>query len=155
MKCFNKFYRFGSEIKPKAALYSWGIIFFIALANLYKGNSLISILTLVETFMVAFLVALVEYFAFKNYEVVSIGIRKRNTIIWALLTNVIIIGFSIIFSWFPDLTIFIKIILLLVLQCGIVAMRYSIYVVNMVDSKELNSALENFQSKNNVNMKRD
>ncbi|MGL5380270.1 hypothetical protein [Clostridium sp.] len=145
MEMFNKFYRFGSEVKPKASLYSLGIVFFIAIVNLIFGITTISIFTLLETFIISLLIALLEYYFFHNYEDLSRKKNKTNTIIWAILSNLIVISSAVIFSWFPILPLLGNILLIIILNISIVAMRYSIYVVNLVDTKNLNSKLQKFQ----------
>ncbi|MGL5150832.1 MAG: hypothetical protein ACRC7N_09720 [Clostridium sp.] len=147
MEMFNKFYRFGSEIKPKASLYCLGIVFFIAIVNLFFGTTTISIFTLFETFIIAFLVALIEYYFFHNYDELSKEKKKTNTALWAILSNIIIISSAVVFSWFPSLPLWGNLLLIFVLECAVVAMRYSIYVVNLVDTKDLNSKLERFKNK--------
>ncbi|MEG0371771.1 MAG: hypothetical protein RR645_05705 [Clostridium sp.] len=148
MEMFNKFYRFGSVVKPKASLYCLAIVFFIAITNFCFGITTISILTLIQTFIVSLVVALIEYFSFKNYDELSNKKKKTNTIIWAILTNLIIISLSIVFSWFPLLPLWAVVILIIVLEISIIAMRYSIYVVNLVDTKNLNNKLQRYQQDN-------
>jgi hypothetical protein len=145
---FNKFYRFGSDVKPKASLYCLGIVFFISIINLCFDITMISILTLFQTFIVSLSVALIEYFSFNNYDVLSKEKKRTNTIIWAILTNIIIISSSIIFKWFSPLPLWAVIVLLIILEGSIIAMRYSIYIVNLTDTKNLNTKLKKYQRDN-------
>lgn len=145
MNMFNKFYRFGSELKPKASLYCLGIVFFICITNLFFHITTVDILTLLETFVVSLIVAFIEYFYFNSYDELSKENKKTNTIIWAILTNIIIVLSAILFKWFPPLPLWAVITLLVVLECAIVAMRYSIYIVNLADTKDLNSRLKKYQ----------
>lgn len=148
MEMFNKFYRFGSEIKPKASLYCLGIVFFISIVNFLFGTTTISIFTLLQSFFISLLVSLIEYFFFHNYEGLSKKKKKTNTIIWTILTNIIVISAAVLFSWFPTLPLWGTLFLVLILEFSIVAIRYSIYVVNLLDTKDLNFKLQKFQSKN-------
>ncbi|MEG0708535.1 MAG: hypothetical protein RR427_12080, partial [Cellulosilyticaceae bacterium] len=89
---------------------------------------------------------------FKNYDELPKERKKTNTIIWAILANILIILSSTLFKWFPPLPLWGIIILLIVLECALIAMRYSIYIVNLSDTKALNNKLQKFQkdiSKNN------
>lgn len=148
MDIFNKFYKFGSEVKPKASLYCLGIVFFISIVNLCFNVTTINILTLVQTFIISLIVSLIEYFCFNNYDELSKEKKKTNTIIWAILTNIIIISSSIIFKWFPPLSLWAIITLLVILECSIIAMRYSIYIVNLSDTKDLNNNLKKYKKNN-------
>lgn len=145
MNTFNKFYKFGSEVKPKAALYCFGIVFFIAIANLCFDILTVDILTLLQVFIVSMIVAIIEYISFNNYDELSNEKKKINTIIWAILTNIIIIVSAIMFKWFPPLPLWAVLGALFILEAGIIAMRYSIYVVNIADTKDLNIKLKKFQ----------
>ncbi|NEU03723.1 hypothetical protein [Clostridium senegalense] len=148
MNTFNKFYKFGSQVKPKMALYSLGIVFFISVVNLIKGVTTVSIFTLLETCIVAFIVALIEHFSFKNYDILSKDKKRKNTILWTVVTNILIVGAAIIFKWFPIIEPWLGVLLFIILQCAIIAMRYSIYVMNLVDTNDLNNKLKKYQSTN-------
>lgn len=148
MSIFNKIYKFGSTIKPKASLYCLGIIFFIGFSNLCFSISTIDILTLVQCFLISLLIAVIEYIYFDNYDELSPKKKKRNTINWAILTNIFIISSSVLFKWFPPLPLWATIVLLIALQLAIVAMRYSIYIVNLSDTTDLNNKLKKYQDNN-------
>lgn len=145
MNLFNKFYKFGSDVKPKASLYSLALVLFISITNLFNRIVYVKILTLVECFFIALAVALIEYFLFNNYDELSKEKKTSNTIVWAILTNIILIASSIIFNLFPPLPIWGYVILVIVLQISLIAMRYSIYVVNLSDTEELNNKLKKYQ----------
>ncbi|WP_053955023.1 hypothetical protein [Inediibacterium massiliense] len=145
MNMFNRFYRFGSVVKPKASLYCLGIVFFISITNLCFDITTIHILTLLQTFVVSMVIALIEYFSFNNYDELSKEKKKTNTIIWAILTNIIIVSSSIIFKWFPTLPLWTIIVLFIILEISIISMRYSIYIINLADTKDLNSKLQKYQ----------
>lgn len=139
MNLFNKFYKFSSDVKPKASLYSLALVLFISIANLFNRIVYVKILTLVECFFISLAIALVEYCLFNNYDELSKEKKTSNTIVWAILTNIIVIVSSIIFNLFPPLPIWGYVILVIVLEISLIAMRYSIYVVNLSDTEELNN----------------
>lgn len=105
------------------------------------GNRIVyvKILTLVECFFISLAIALVEYCLFNNYDELSKEKKTSNTIVWAILTNIIVIASSIIFNLFPPLPIWGYALLVIVLEISLIAMRYSIYVVNLSDTEELNN----------------
>ena len=145
MNLFNKFYKFGSDVKPKASLYSLALVLFISVANLFNGIVYVKILTLLECFFIALVIALIEYFLFNNYDELSKEKKTSNTIIWAILTNIIVITSSVIFNLFPPLPLWGYIILIAVLEISLIAMKYSIYVVNLSDTEDLNNKLKKYQ----------
>lgn len=145
MNMFNKFYKYGSEIKAKAALYCLAIVFFISIANLCSGIITVNIITLLQAFIASGIVAIVEHLSFRNYDELSSEKKKTNTAIWAIVTNVIFIGSSVVFAWFPALPVWAIVVLLIVLEGGIIAMRYMIYIVNVADTLDLNKKLQKYQ----------
>lgn len=72
-------------------------------------------------------------------------LKKKNTIIWAVLSNIIIIFSAVIFDWFPSITVSVSVLLLVILEISIIAMRYSIYIVNLTDTNDLNAKLQKYQ----------
>ncbi len=145
MEMFNKIYKFGSIVKPKASLYCLGIIFFIYIYNLFNDIYSVNILIILETFIASIIIALIEYYYFNNYDELSDVKRKKNTIIWAVLSNIIIIFSAVIFDWFPSITVSVSVLLLVILEISIIAMHYSIYIVNLTDTNDLNDKLQKYQ----------
>ena len=62
-----------------------------------------------------------------------------------VLSNIIIIFSAVIFDWFPSITVSVSVLLLVILEISIIAMRYSIYIVNLTDTNDLNAKLQKYQ----------
>lgn len=144
---FNNFYKLGTTIKLKASLYTIGILFFVCICNLFLGNTSVNIFNIFEIFIVSFIVAIIEFACFYNYDDLDKKTRNRNTAIWAISANILFISSAFIFNWFIGIKPWAVFLLLLVLEGGLLALRYSIYLINKADTKSLNEGLKKFQDK--------
>ncbi|GAA0070894.1 hypothetical protein UT300003_24180 [Clostridium sardiniense] len=145
---FNDFYKLGTTIKLKASLYTIGILFFVCICNLFLGSTSVNIFNIFEIFIVSFIVAIIEFACFYNYDDLDKRTQNRNTAVWALLANILFISSAFIFNWFVGITPWAAFLLLFILEAGLIALRYSIYVITKADTKNLNEGLKKFQNKN-------
>lgn len=143
---FNAFYKFGTIIKQKAALYTLAIVFTISICNFLMGTDTVQILHLLEAFVISFIGALIEYAFFHDYENLTPSRRRQYTFIWFILLNVLAIGSANLFNWYVGVPMWGIALLLFILESGLLALRYSIYVINALDTKVLNEDLKHFQN---------
>ena len=74
-------------------------------------------------------------------------LKERKTLLFGVvLSNIIIIFSAVIFDWFPFITVSVSVLLLVILEISIIAMRYSIYIVNLTDTNDLNAKLQNIKN---------
>lgn len=147
MKTFNDLFKFGIDIKPKASLYCIGLLFIICGANLLFGFETLSIYMIFQMMIISVMISLVEYFLFLNYENLSHKKKNKNTLIWALFINIIVLGGGWYFDWISHLPLAVIITLVMMLEISLIAFRYSIYIVNIYETKDLNEKLKNYQKK--------
>lgn len=143
---FNDFFKFGTDVKSRAGLYSLMIIFFTSVGNLFLGIQTLSIYLILESFVVCILISLIEYFLFLHYEELSSHKKNLYTVIWAISANIILIFAAIAFNWYRHYPTWLMITLLIVMEIALIFFRYSIYAKNYYDTKQLNEKLYKFQN---------
>lgn len=146
---FNRFYKFGTIVKQKAALFTIAILFTLCVYNLWLGIDTIQIIHAIQAFIISGIVAFIEYGLFHNYEDLNSSCKKKNTLIWFVVANFIFIGSAVLFNWYSNIPVWGSVVLLFILESGLIALRYSIYVMNELDSKALNKNLKTYQDKSN------
>lgn len=147
MKTFEDLFKIGIDIKARASLYCIGLLFVIGGANLICGFDTLNIYIIFQMMIVSVMISLVEYFLFLNYDELSHNKKTRNTFIWALFTNIMIIGCGWYFNWISHLPLFIMITLIIMFEIALIAFRYSLYIINIYETKDLNEKLKNYQKK--------
>ena len=143
----KELFRFSNQIKPKASLYFAGFLAIFGVANLALGYKVISIITLFQMMLVALFIALIEHYLFLNYDELSPIQKKSHTVIWAVATNILIIGGAIVFQWAIHFPAWMIGILILMVEISLVFFRYSVYLKNLYDTKMLNEKLQKYQQK--------
>ena len=71
----------------------------------------------------------------------------RRTAVWAVLGNVIFIGCAWGLGWFPGVPVWGAALLLALLEAGLLAMWYALWLELQADTRRLNDSLRRFQAK--------
>ncbi|MEG0365213.1 MAG: hypothetical protein RR585_00150 [Coprobacillus sp.] len=146
MNIFNDLFKFGMDIKSKAGLYCVGLLFIISGVNLLFGFETISIYIIFEMMFICVFVSLIEYCLFRKYDDLSRHKKNINTLIWAVLTNILVLGSGWYFNWVSHLPLTVNITLIIMFEIALIAFRYGIYIVNQYETKDLNKKLKSYQN---------
>jgi len=144
MKVFNKFYLWAANMKYHMAIYTIAAIFVKSLANLIMGEFSVEILTMLQMLFVSLAFACVESILFPlGKEWCVTGWRVA---VWAILANVLYVGAAFFFRWFQGVPLWCGSMLIFILECGLFAMWYALWLENKQDNQCLNCNLKEFQN---------
>lgn len=144
MKRFNKFYLWGANVKFHMAIYTIAALFVKSIANLIQGITSVEILTMVQMLFVSLAFACAESILFpQGKEWCATGWRVAA---WAILANVLYVGAAFFFRWFPGIPLWCGSMLIFILECGLFAMWYALWLENKQDNQCLNCNLKEFQN---------
>ena len=144
MKRFNKFYLWGANVKFHMAIYTIAALFVKSIANLIQGITSVEILTMVQMLFVSLAFACVESILFpQGKEWCATGWRVAA---WAILANVLYVGAAFFFRWFQGTPLWCGSMLIFILECGLFATWYALWLENKQDNQCLNCNLKEFQN---------
>lgn len=142
---YRRFYRWGLEMKYDMGLYFSGLVFVKGIFNWAQGRLTVDSLTLLEMLLAALLFAAAESCLFPRHrEQQSLA---RNTVLWALLAQVVFLGGGAALGWFPGAPWWAALILIAVLELSLWAMWYGLHIALKQDSRLLNEKLLEYQSR--------
>ncbi len=141
----NDLLKFSSDVKPRASLYCVAILFLVCMLNLVFGLDSVSVYFILQVMIVSVIIALIEYALFHHYDELSQSKKTTSTIIWALSINVLIILSAVIFNWVGHFPIYVRLLLIMIMEIGLVFVRYTFYLQNLYDTKALNEKLKKYQ----------
>lgn len=143
MNEFNKFYLWGANMKFHMCLYTVAAIFLKSVANLIAGVSSVSILIMAQMLFVSLAFACVESLLFPKGK--EWGVTGWRVILWAVLANVFYVGGALVLDWFAGAPVWCGILLLVIMEAGLFAMWYLLWLENRQDNRNLNACLKSFQ----------
>ena len=143
MKQFLRFYAWGVEVKLYMSIYTAAAVFFQGITEVLQGRYTISVWMLLEMLLVSFVFAAIQY------AVLPVGSwnSKKGLAVWAVSANMLYIGGTLVFGWFPGVPLWGDILLILLLECGLAAIWFGEQVACWRDTKLLNRSLQKFQEK--------
>ena len=164
MKHFNKLYLWGANVHYHTALYTIAAILVKTIAiltkdtapvtiltivksfftNLIHGNATIDILTIVQMMFVSLAFACVESILFPQGK--EWGATGWRVAVWAVLANTLYVGAAFIFRWFQGIPLWCGSMLIFILECGLFARWYALWLENKQDNQCLNCNLKEFQN---------
>ena len=147
MNAFNRFYLWGADTKYRMGLYFSACVFCKGVSTALLGESAIPILILLEMLLACFAFAGVESFFSPTGQDWSGPGLARRTAVWAVLGNVIFIGCAWGLGWFPGVPVWGAALLLALLEAGLLAMWYALWLELQADTRRLNDSLPRFQAK--------
>ena len=141
MKQFLRFYAWGVEVKLYMSIYTAAVVFFQAITEVLQGRYTISVWALLEMLLVSFVFAAIQYAVLPAGQWSSRG----RLAAWVACANVLYIGGSLVFSWFPGVPLWGDILLIAMLECGLWAVWFGEQVACWRDTRALNRNLQKFQ----------
>lgn len=147
MELFNRFYLWGADAKYRMGMYTAALVFFKAIVNALMGEFSVASLTMLEMLLASFAFACAETVIFPTGKNWAGEGSARRTALWAVLANVIYIGCSLVFHWFSGIPVWGGALLILILELGLLAMWYALWLEIRLDTKALNKGLHQFQGK--------
>lgn len=144
MKAFNKFYLCAANMKYHMAIYTVAAIFVKSIINLIMGEFSVEILTMLQMLFVSLAFACVETILFPQGK--EWCVAGWRLVLWAILANILYIGAAIVFHWFPDIPVWCSILGVVIMECGLFAMWYVLWLENKQDNQCLNCNLKEFQN---------
>ena len=141
MNQFLRFYAWGVEVKLYMSIYTAAVVFFQAITEVLQGRYTISVWALLEMLLVSFVFAAIQYAVLPAGQWSSRG----RLAAWVACANVLYIGGSLVFSWFPGVPLWGDILLIAMLECGLGAVWFGEQVAYWRDTRVLNRSLQKFQ----------
>ena len=141
MKQFLRFYAWGVEVKLYMSIYTAAVVFFQGITEVLQGRYTISVWVLLEMLLVSFVFAAIQYAVLPAGHWSS----KKGLAVWVVCANVLYIGGALVFGWFPGVPLWGDILLILLLECGLVAVWFGEQVACWRDTRALNRSLRKFQ----------
>lgn len=143
MKRFNKFYLWGANVKFHMAIYTIAALFVKSITNLSQGTTSVEILTMVQMLFVSLAFACVESILFPQGK--EWGVTGWRVAAWAILANVLYVGAAFFYRWFQGVPVWCGMLLAFIMECGLFAMWYVLWLENKQDNQCLNCNLSEFQ----------
>lgn len=163
MKQFDRLYLWGANIHYHTALYTIAALLVKTIAiltkdtspvkiltivdsfftNLIHGNAAIDILTIVQMLFVSLAFAFVESALFPQGK--EWGVTGWRVAVWGVTANVLYLGAAFFFGWFEGVPLWCGGMLIFILECGLFAMWYALWLENKQDNQCLNCSLIEFQ----------
>ncbi|RKI65210.1 hypothetical protein D7V91_14830 [bacterium 1xD42-67] len=145
MEYFDRFYLWGIDTKYRMGLYFAAVVFFKGLVNVLLGDRTVDIVILLEMLLACFAFACLESLIFPwGKEWTGKG-QGRRIALWAVLANLIFIGCAWGLGWFTGAPVWGGLLLILLLECALVAMWYALWLKEKRDTAILNQGLQRFQ----------
>ena len=145
MEQFNRFYLWGTETKYRMGVYTAAVVFFKGIANALMGEFSVDSLIMLEMVFASFAFACIETALFPMGKGWPDGDSGRRTVLWAVLANVIYIGCSLLLGWFPGVPLWGAALLIAMLELGLAAMWYALWLTARRDTRQLNEKLREYQ----------
>ena len=143
MKKFNRFYLWGRNMKYRMGLYAAAVIFFKALVNALMGEYSVDSLTLLEMLLASAVFACGETAIFPSGK--EWGVTSWRAALWAAVANGVYIGGALLFDWFRGIPVWGGVVLAAVLEAGLAATWYALWLDTQRDTENLNQSLKKFQ----------
>ena len=141
MKQFLRFYAWGVEVKLYMSIYTAAVVFFQGITEVLQGRYTISVWVLLEMLLVSFVFAAIQYAVLPAGNWSS----KKGLAVWVVCANVLYIGGALVFGWFPGVPLWGDILLMVLLECGLVAVWFGERVACGRDTRARNRSLRKFQ----------
>ena len=141
MKQFLRFYAWGVEVKLYMSLYTTTLVVFQGITEALQGRFAASVWIMLEMLLVSFVFAAIQYAVLPAGNWSS----KKGLAVWVVCANVLYIGGALVFGWFPGVPLWGDILLMVLLECGLVAVWFGEQVACWRDTRALNRSLRKFQ----------
>ena len=141
MKQLLRFYSWGMEVKLYMSIYTAAAVFFQGITEVLQGRYSISVWVLLEMLLVSFGFAAIQYAVLPAGNWTS----KKGLAVWVVSANVLYIGGTLVFGWFPGVPLWGDILLIAMLECGLWAAWLGEQVACWRDTQALNRSLRQFQ----------
>ena len=144
MKAFNKAYLWAADMKYHMAIYTVAAVFVKSISNLIAGNPSVETLSMFQMLLVSLVFACAECILFPQGK--EWGVTGWRVAVWAVLANALYIGGAIVFRWFPGISTLYGIMFIAIMECGLFAMWYVLWLKNKRDDQRLNRNLKKLQN---------
>lgn len=145
MKKFWRFYRWGMDIKLYMAMYALALLLVKGVYEWIAGSGSIPVLQMFEILFAGIGLAILQCIFFPNgKELIGHRLAVR-TVLWALSCNALVITLSTLLHWFPDVPLWVGLLLTFMLNSGLAAMWCGIHIALKLDTRRLNDGLQAYQ----------
>jgi len=145
MQEFNRTYLWGRDVKYRMGLYTTAAVFYKAVVSALLGEFSVDSRTMLEMLLVSFLFAFAETVLFPRGKSWGEAAMGRRAALLAVLANVVYIGGALVFDWFPGVPAWWAAVMIAVLEVGLAALWYALWLENRRDTRLLNQNLQHFQ----------
>lgn len=147
MKSFWHFYRWGVGLKYNMCVYGMALLFTKWFVLLAQGREALPVMDVFWMTVAGLLVAAVQYLCFERGDHPAQEPLAGRTAVWAVLSNAVVIGFSMGFGWFPGLPGWAYALLIAVLNFSLFCMWAFVHIARKFDTDRLNRSLRAFQGR--------
>ena len=147
MKEFLRFYRWGMEVKLYMSIYTLALVFFRGIVAVLQGEDSVNVWIMLEMLLVSFAFACAQYVLLPVGQTFERPERRRRTVVWTVLGNLLFLGGAAVFRWFPGLPGWGTAVLVAMLELGLLAMWFGDQVARRRDTQALNEGLRRFQER--------
>ncbi len=147
MTYFKRFYLWGMNTKFFMGLYFAAMVFLVGILTAILGSSSINLMVLLQIFLVAFVIAVVQSLLLPDSVSFLHGIFISRSIIWLIFSGALTGVAAHLGSWFSNAPKWCPWLLAVFMIAGCIAMLVGIRFEQESDTIRLNKSLQSFQQR--------
>lgn len=147
MKKFKELYVWAMNMKLYMGIYFTAIIFFVSTMCLVQGKSEISYVTMLTVMVAATCAAILQDFILDSTCDYTKGIFFFRSLMWLVLSTLIVGVIAYAFTWFKGLPDWNYIIFIAIMAIAFISMLWGEKFEQEANTTRLNSELKNYQKK--------
>jgi uncharacterized protein YacL len=148
MKKFFKFYKWELNNELYASIYFAGMLSVFSILSLVHGERAVDIFIMLEMLISSYIVSLLQSFIFNSTRIYNRITLIKRTLIWHVLSTLVVVSFSLAFHWFNSMNTREMITFILAMISCFFLVWLGIQIANEKDTKELNHLLNRYQENN-------
>ena len=148
MKKFFKYYKWELNNELYASIYFASMLSVYSILRLVHGERSVDIFIMLEMLISSYIVSLLQSFIFNSTRIYNRKTLIKRTLIWHVLSTVVVLSFSLAFHWFNSMNTWEMILFILAMISCFFLVWLGIQIANEKDTKELNHLLNKYQENN-------
>jgi len=148
MKKFFKLYKWELNNELYASIYFASMLSVYSILSLVHGERSVDIFIMLEMLISSYIVSLLQTFIFNSTRIYNRKTLIKRTLIWHVLSTLVVVSFSLAFNWFKSMNTCEMITFILAMVSCFFLVWLGIQIVNEKDTKELNHLLNKYQENN-------
>ena len=148
MKKFFKYYKWELNNELYASIYFASMLSVYSILRLVHGERSVDIFIMLEMLISSYIVSLLQSFIFNSTRIYNRKTLIKRTLIWHVLSTLVVLSFSLAFHWFNSMNTLEMILFILAMISCFFLVWLGIQIANEKDTKELNHLLNKYQENN-------